>query len=69
MSEKQVVSYRPTMADVIQVGNSAWINPIDHPSEYVSNKSLARTSKVISFDEKTGVFETQNTVYVPLYQG
>lgn len=63
---KQVVHYTPTTVDRIQVGDGAWVYPTDHPSYLVSNKHGCHTSKVLSYDEVTGVFETLNTVYKPV---
>ena len=58
---KPVVHFFPTKMDYIKVGTPALIHPIDHPSELVSNKELARTSEVINITDDG--FETRNTVY------
>lgn len=58
---KPIVYFFPTKMDFIQVGKSALILPLNHPSEYVSNNQFARTSLVIGMTEDG--FETQNTVY------
>ena len=63
MNDKPVVQYTVDPANFIKLGLSAYIVPIDHPSDLVSNESLARTSRVISIDGDT--FETMNTKYVP----
>ena len=60
---KQRVKYDGSKGFHIQVGMSALIHPIDHPSYRVSNGSLTQTSTVLSYDEETGVFETLNTIY------
>lgn len=45
----------------IQVGQPAFVYPIDHPSSLVSNKSLVRTSPVVK--SYPSGFETENTIY------
>jgi hypothetical protein len=62
---KPVVQYLRNKAQFICVGFGATVQPIDHPSELVSNTSWIVTSKVISYDIKTGEFETLNTKYTP----
>lgn len=44
----------------------AYLTPIDHTSDLVSNTKLVRTSKVVSYDEATGRLETLNSIYVPV---
>jgi len=61
---KPVVKYKHDLNNFIQVGMSAYVFPLNHPSKYVSNQFLVKTSKVISFDKETGNFETMNTIYV-----
>lgn len=67
---KKIVHYAPADADIfpIRVGYSTFVYPKDHTSSLISNKSLSKTSTVISYDEVTGQFETLNSVYV-LYSG
>jgi hypothetical protein len=48
-----------------EVGHCALLRPIDHPSYFVSNEKVARTSKVLSYNRDTGRIETENTVYIP----
>ena len=60
---KPVVKYKHDLNNFIQVGMSAYVFPLNHPSKYVSNQFLVKTSKVISFDKETGDFETMNTIY------
>lgn len=62
--DKPKVKYIISEHDVIQVGKWAVIQPIDHPSERVSNATLAFTSEVLSYDKDKHEFETKNTVYV-----
>lgn len=68
--EKPVVRYdRSPSMYWIQVGNSAYVTPLDHPNHleghHVTNGMQIRTSTVISYDKATGEFETLNTKYVP----
>jgi hypothetical protein len=58
---KQIVHYEELASD-IQVGYPAMVYPIDHPSEYVSNKQWAMTSPVVEIGD-CGTFWTQNTEY------
>ena len=62
--EKKVVMYKP-QDDIIRVGYNAYVYPIDHTSDLVSNTKLVSTSKVVSYNSKTGEFETQNSIYKP----
>ncbi len=65
MSNKPIVHYRPNVADYIRVGEAASVCTTDHWSYLVSNKGVVHTSKVLHYDNVTGVFETLNTVYKP----
>lgn len=50
------------------VGHGARVLTIDHPSFTLEEQSTGGgldTSRVTSYDETTGIFETLNTVYVP----
>jgi uncharacterized protein YabE (DUF348 family) len=59
-AHKPVVHY--IQSDIpIDVGQSAWIYPIDHPSVHVSNTSIVKTSKVVAINEDG--FETVNSIY------
>ena len=62
---KATVQYRPSNFPIVE-GTSAWVYPVDHTSPMVSNKQIARTSRVLSYDRHTGVFETMNSIYKPL---
>jgi hypothetical protein len=45
----------------------ACVTPVDHPDTLnVTNGQKATTSEVISRNDVTGVFETRNTIYVPV---
>ena len=68
MSTKPVVSYLPSKYDVIKVGVPAFVFPMDHPSELVSNTQMIQTSTVVAYDKIDGSFETQNTRY-QVYRG
>jgi hypothetical protein len=51
----------------IAIGQRAFVMPLDHPSDLVSNSKIAMTSIVQSFVSNNGVvesFETENTCYV-----
>ncbi len=65
--EKPIVEYDASKFVYISLGFSAEIWPLNHPNPRgsVSNTTHVRTSKVITHDEKTGEFETQNTIYKP----
>jgi hypothetical protein len=63
MSSKPVVRYETLVT--CEVGHCAYVYPVDHPSELVSNTELVMTSAVVSFDPATGEFETRNSCYVP----
>lgn len=63
---KPIVHYKG-LAFHIAVGRSATVFPVDHYNqELVSNTTFVHTSRVVSYDQKTGEFETQNTRYVPV---
>ena len=62
---KPVVHYAPSKDDMIVSGMSAYVFPVDHPSDYVSNETAVRTSTVVVVHED-GSFETKNTLYKPL---
>ena len=64
--KKPIVQYDPSKGSYINVGESAFVFPIDHPSLLVSNTKFISTSEVIICDTTTGVFETLNTEYVPV---
>lgn len=63
---KATVYYRPSKLDVIKVGGSAFIVPVNHTSPFVSNGVRAMTSKVVWLNHTTGEFETLNSIYKPL---
>lgn len=62
---KPVVRYkRLPPGTVLHEGQGAVIEPIDHPSELVSNTKPVLTSRVVKL-HFAGAFETMNTMYVP----
>jgi hypothetical protein len=50
------------------VNGRAFVIPVDHyrHGDEIHNGNLVLTSCIVSRDEATGVFETQNTIYKPL---
>lgn len=62
---KPIVKYEDASAKFIQVGKCAFVRPIDHPGEEVSNTKYVRTTKVIAHNPISGFFETENTCYWP----
>lgn len=61
---KKKVEYEPHDRQMIVEGYSAIIQPLNHPN--CSNTNPVRTTEVKSYNKETGVFETQNTVYIPV---
>jgi hypothetical protein len=59
--KKPIVRYRQALLEIV-LGRPALIEPIDHPSELVSNTTSAWTSDVVGLT--LGGFETRNTQYV-----
>lgn len=62
---KPIVHYTPTAFDSVIYGFYAYVQPTDHTSPSVSNTKVFTTSRVIRI-EKNGVFETMNSIYVPI---
>jgi len=60
---KKEVLYYPRNGETIVVGLPAFVQPDHHPN--VLNGNYAHTSRVISYDSKTGCFETENSRYIP----
>ena len=63
--DKPVVYYS-FVIEPITLGYPALVHPINHAGEHVSNKKLARTSKVIKIINDNS-FETENTIYRSAY--
>lgn len=59
--KKPIVRYRQALVEVV-LGRPALVEPIDHPSELVSNNKPVWTSDVVGIT--LGGFETRNTQYV-----
>ncbi len=66
--DKAIVHYYADKGTFIKKGMGAMVYPVDHTSPHVSNSSFCHTSKVIRYDEDTGEFETQNSIYKPLVE-
>lgn len=64
---KPIVLYRTDRLHCVQVGSSAIIVPMEHPSLDVTGdgETPARTSTVTAVDALTGEFWTENTHYMP----
>lgn len=63
----KIVHYLSNRPKHIVPGQRAIVEPVDHPDhERVSNEGPVITSVVLTYDTMTGVFVTQNTVYVPI---
>ena len=62
--EKPVVEYVLARMNKVEVGYPAYIHVFGHPAAYLDNAHYVITSKVLSYDETTGSFETINTKYV-----
>lgn len=61
---KQIVQYIKSPQNIIKVGSRAFIKPINHPSDLVSNTTFVLTSTVRQIFD--GGFETRNTIYEEL---
>jgi hypothetical protein len=67
--DKPVVFYDDDRPSYIRVGYRALVVPFDHPdADRVTGDGITpvTTSTVLAYDEGTGEFVTENTVYVPL---
>lgn len=62
--EKPVVEYVLARMNKVEVGYPAYIHVFGHPAAYLDKAHYVITSAVVSYDENTGDFETQNTKYV-----
>lgn len=73
-TEKKVVQYTfvTFWGGDSPVGNHASVVTVDHPGPFYygeKNGDTLDTSRIVSYDETTEIFETQNTVYVPAGPG
>ena len=65
MNSKPTVHYALDHRNHIHKGESALIQPINHPSGYVSNTTWSVTSTVVQVEGDD--FETMNTKYVGVH--
>jgi len=66
-NDKKVVHYDAESGVHHLANNTAMLKHIDHPdSDRVSNDSFVMTSKVLNWDEDSGIIETLNTIYIPM---
>lgn len=63
---KPVVHYQNDKDHFIEAGRGAFVFPVDHPSDRISNIKLIQTSTVQTHNKETGEFETLNTCYRPV---
>ena len=63
-SLKPIVHYT-TLWNTPEKGYSAILTVVDHPAKYLNDCPWIYTSYVVSYDKKTGVIETRNTIYKP----
>lgn len=66
MTDKKIVHYTAAYFQGDPVGSNVWLQTIDHP-DCSTRQSVygVRTSRVVSYDETTGILETLNSVYAP----
>lgn len=69
IEHKPTVHYNIDGVKHIVVGQRATVNVIDHYSEWLYSGQMVSTSTVLSYDEKTSIFETKNSIYVPMKLG
>lgn len=62
----KVVHYDGNKGIQVMPGGGAMVYPLDHTSPHVTNTKVAFTSKVQAHDEKSGVFVTLNSLYIPV---
>ena len=63
---KKIVHYDDKLG-FTKNGDRVILFPIDHPDKHkVSNTTSVLTSNVIHIDKKTGIIETENSVYIPI---
>jgi hypothetical protein len=62
---KREVLYKPNKAQSIKVGYPALVVNMSHPR--CTMDGWIHTSKVLSYDKKLGIFETENSHYVPIH--
>lgn len=62
---KKEVLYQPNTAQHITVGQPALIVNLSHPQ--CKYQGWVHTSKVLSYDKNLGIFETENSHYIPVH--
>lgn len=67
-SKKPTVLYDAKAPFVISKGRPAQVVPINHASELVSNTTTVLTSNVLKYESLSGIFETENTIYIPRWE-
>lgn len=60
---KPIVHFKGEPHFPLELGKGAYVYPVDHPSDLVSNTKLVYTSDVIAI-HSDGSFETKNTHYI-----
>jgi len=67
MTGKKIVHYTAAHFQGDPVGKSVYLQSLDHPDFRLNVQMVygLHTSRVVSYDETTGIIETLNTVYVP----
>ena len=61
----QQATYKPNPNEKIVVGENAFVDVVQHPT---CSNCTVRTTAVKEYDEATGVFITDNTVFTPVFQ-
>jgi hypothetical protein len=65
VQREQVIQYKPVVqyrGPALRFGSTAYVYALNHPRRPYEPHQI-RTSRIVSFDEETGEFETLNTLY------
>lgn len=63
-NKKQTAKYEARESDPhVVVGHSTYLRVTEHPRKNEFIGEILKTSRVVSYDEKTGRIETENTIY------
>lgn len=67
--KKQKAKYSVQRGEVpyLTIGGHAILHIVEHPNLHHFDGPVQQTSEVISYDKDTGVIETANTIYEPVY--
>lgn len=65
-TNKPTVHYNINGIKHIVVGQQATVNALDHYKDWIYSNQMIYTSIVLDYDESTGIFETKNSIYVPM---